>query len=127
MIEFRIQWPVSNIYILKPKMTITGRKELLMNYDKIKIEQCYVGSLCDSNNIIRGLKINVPSKKDQILFCIDIHNNQKSNDQIQVLDNGLTESKYTKYIYKTALEGQVVEKRDIIGVLVESKIKEVVI
>ena len=56
-------------------MTITGRKELLMNFTLIKMEHTYFGSLCDTNNIIRGVKINIASKKESPLFYIDIFNN----------------------------------------------------
>ena len=46
---------------------------------------------------------------------------------MQVFDNGITQSRYTKFIFNSTQEGHAAEKKDVIGVLAESKIKEVVL
>ena len=115
-----------------------ARKEIMFNYAPIVMSNCFIGCLCDRYNLIHGLKVNIHDK-DGVLFYLDLWNNFRSNCTIQAFDNELTQTRYTKYMkneHMLKLEakkaasmesGSCDQYHGPIALLVESKIKELVL
>ena len=56
----------------------------------------YIGCLCHENYFVVGVKFNVYDQADNLMFNIDMYNNQsaEAGDESQVLDNCLTQTSY---------------------------------
>jgi len=89
MMEFKIEWPSASKVIIKPNIFLTTKRELLFNIPNSILNNSYIGCLCDKDNLITGVKVNVYDNNGP-LFCIDILNNQHVNDCISTFDNMLT-------------------------------------
>ena len=108
MIKFRITWPMAKGKE-KASMSIIGRQELFIKDPLVNLFQSYTGSLCDCNNLITGVKVNLNDHTGKKVMSIDIENHPYGRENIEALDNGLTTTRYTKYVTQKSFIALLVE------------------